>query len=736
MSEKLWLLSKQYWKRRNHENRIAKERQPSTKIWLFYGCTGGRYFLPHSEFEIMAAGYTFYIKRLLSLPPHTSAKKILAFVRTVINSKIEKVKVRTFSQDVNDTEFSAALKNEYNVLGEFTKRPNIFLPPYETDVKHFFEKDADSARAIIYHADRICAHKFDLLGSGEVFLGDKIDWHTDFKVGYKWGPKKFYKDVEIPYGKADIKVPWELSRFQHLTILGQAYRLSNDEKYAAEFVGQITDWIKKNPVKLGPNWVCTMDVAIRAANWLVGWEFFKGSRSISEDFVLVFLKSLLSHGRFIRSHLEYSGSLTSNHYLSDIAGLFFIAAMVPEFKESEEWLSFSKRELETEMKKQVYGDGCDFEASTCYHRLVLELFFYPALLGKRKGTEFSSEYNSRLKNMFEALVYLMKPNGRMPQIGDNDSGRFVKFELPDTEVLDMRYLLPLAALYFNDAQFKILWTREENSDMPDYVFSALWVFGADASREWRDMPSRNAYELKSRAFRYTGWYVMREEGAYMLISNGPNGQDGNGGHAHNDKLSFELSVNGSDVIVDPGSFAYTADPISRNKFRSTISHNTTMLDDKEQNEFYGDLLFFLPDNTKATCKKWHKNDSGIIFEGAHYGYQRLKNRVVHERLIAYSKKEREFVFEDRLSGTGTAELKLFLHFAPGLLPHCFSGTEIRVRNDIVNVAIEFPNILTVFIDDYLYSPSYGMVQKAKRVVLYNKVTLPCNLKWKIDLNVE
>jgi len=44
--------------------------------------------------------------------------------------------------------------------------------------------------------------------------------------------------------------------------------------------------------------------------------------------------------------------------------------------------------------------------------------------------------------------------------------------------------------------------------------------------------------------------------------------------------------------------------------------------------------------------------------------------------------------------------------------------------------------LSVNIDDYLYSPSYGMVQKAKRVVLYNKVTLPCNLKWKIDLNVE
>ena len=59
----------------------------------------------------------------------------------------------------------------------------------------------------------------------------------------------------------DIKVPWELSRFQHFTILGQAYILSKEEKYAQEFVNQVTDWIEHNPVGFGVNWACPMDVA-------------------------------------------------------------------------------------------------------------------------------------------------------------------------------------------------------------------------------------------------------------------------------------------------------------------------------------------------------------------------------------------------------------------------------------------------------------------------------------------
>src|SRR5688572_25935379 len=40
---------------------------------------------------------------------------------------------------------------------------------------------AGDARRIISAADAACAHEVDLLGSGPVALGTRIDWHRDYK---------------------------------------------------------------------------------------------------------------------------------------------------------------------------------------------------------------------------------------------------------------------------------------------------------------------------------------------------------------------------------------------------------------------------------------------------------------------------------------------------------------------------------------------------------------------------
>jgi len=149
----------------------------------------------------------------------------------------------------------------------------------------------DKVQTKITEADLICEHIFDLLGSRPKSLGPKgknyqlIDWHSDFKSGHRWNPKTFYRNICFGHIEGvDVKVPWELSRFQHLNILGQAYILTKNRKYAEEFVNQIRDWIKSNPVAFGVNWKCAVDVAIRAANWLVAQEYFSEEGLISDDF--------------------------------------------------------------------------------------------------------------------------------------------------------------------------------------------------------------------------------------------------------------------------------------------------------------------------------------------------------------------------------------------------------------------------------------------------------------------
>ncbi|MBN1830533.1 MAG: alginate lyase family protein [Deltaproteobacteria bacterium] len=473
-------------------------------------------------------------------------------------------------------------------------------------------------------ATMICQHIFDLLSSGPKELSrpgdgyEPIDWHKDYKSGYRWDQQTLHS--RIPFGDkpgVDIKVPWELSRFQHLTLLGQAYVLTENKAYADEFRNQIDDWIKNNRVGFGVNWASTMDVAIRAANWLVAQEYFYGKPVLSEDFWPSFFLSIYDHGRFIRRHLE-KGPPKANHYLSNIVGLFFIALYCPFFKESDKWRRFCMRELEREIKRQVYDDGCNFEGSTAYHRLALELFFYSDVIAQRCGFHFSSAYSERLKKMFIFSLYCLKPDGRIPQIGDNDNGRFLIFSSRLT--LDHAYLLSLAAIHFQDPNFKL-------KNVP-FDEEAFWVFGKEGHGIWKDLPYREE-ELRSKAFPNAGWYIMRHKNHYCFVSCGPSEHEGKGAHTHNDRLSFELMLNGEDIVVDPGTYVYTPFPEWRNRFRSTSFHNTVQIDRIEQNDISGDL-FEMVQGTKSRKCELTETDNAIVFTGT---LEYHRTNITHKRNI-------------------------------------------------------------------------------------------------------
>ena len=147
-------------------------------------------------------------------------------------------------------------------------------------------------------------HKFDLLGSGwvknsydSVAFGlegykydmnvvapssvsegyEPIDWQKDFKSGFRWSEKKWYKDQRIAHKLgSDIKVPWELARLQHLPQLAIFTMMDPNlkEQNLKEFKNQILDFIRNNPPRMGVNWTCTMDVGIRVANMLVAYDIF------------------------------------------------------------------------------------------------------------------------------------------------------------------------------------------------------------------------------------------------------------------------------------------------------------------------------------------------------------------------------------------------------------------------------------------------------------------------------
>jgi uncharacterized heparinase superfamily protein len=579
---------------------------------------------------------------------------------------------------------------------------------------------------IISDADRIYEGIFSILGSGDKKL-EQIDWHFDFKSGYRWNPKTYYKDIEYPvkgWNGADIKIPWEISRFNYLLCLGEAYWLTGDEKYTERFVSLISDWIDKNPVKQGLNWSSTIEAGIRVANWITGWQFFKDSPLVTGEFMMKFINSLIVHGRFIKSNLEYTQGLTSNHYISNIVGLFYLGLFLPEFNEAKGWLNFSIKELEQEIQKQVYLDGMDFEASTCYHRFVLELFFYPALLARLNGIDFSWDYLSRLKKMLDFVLYALKPDGKMPQIGDNDSGRLHKFEVGERDVLDMRYLLNIGAIFFADPKYKL---RELG-----FSAGVLWIFGARGLGEWRKMPEGSASDLKSRNFSDAGIYIMREGSNYLIISSGPNGQNGNGGHSHNDKLSFEIFIEGEEVFVDPGSYVYTSYPEWRDRFRSTYFHNTLMVDGEEQNRFL--TLFSMIEEAKPKVINWEIEEDFDIFSGEHYGYMRLPDELIHRRTIRFYKNDLRWEFQDEVYNLKNRFLsKHLINWSLILHPQVKIKDPHTLKTKKDNtIKLIFEHRVEIREEDAWYSPEYGVKVPTKKLSWEFLIDKPISFRWIVE----
>jgi hypothetical protein len=525
--------------------------------------------------------------------------------------------------------------------------------------------DAAGRKSVFARADRIRAHEFDLLGSGPTALGAEIDWSRDFKSGRVWPPVHISRFVTVYPDASDVKVPWELSRFQHLPLLAAAHRLSADDRYLDEIGAQLDSWISSNPVEFGPNWGCTMDVAIRAANWIATLAICAEDARDAPWFQRA-LGSLLLHGRFIDSHPEY-GEVRGNHYLSDVAGLLVVSALFAGGEEGRGWLRSAADELEVEMEHQVHPDGADHEASVPYHRLVSELFIcggqvVEALVPDRPREPF----RSRLALMLDLVADYTLPNGLVPQLGDADDGRFLP--LGDYASADFR-------------SHRHLFAQAGNA------------------------PSGSAGK-RTIAYPGGGLYVMRDGDLYVIVRAGDTGLRGRGGHAHNDQLSFELAGFGESLVVDPGAFVYTADPAERNRFRSTSFHSTLQIDGAEQNELDSNYLFSLPDRTRTEVVSW--DPGGRRLRARHHGYSSLPQPATVTRSFTLSGDG--LTIEDEVDSAGPHDLVWTFPLAGG--EPRIESSRCVVEFEGVVLEIEAPEGVRLRLDEGWISPSYGVRRPA------------------------
>lgn len=559
--------------------------------------------------------------------------------------------------------------------------------------KKLFENvvEADSV-SIVASAEQAFNHVFDLLGSGPIEL-DPIDWHTDFLSGHSWPKGLFYKDynVDIDTKKVDGKVPWELSRCHHLLWLGEAYGITGEEKYAEAIVSDIGNWIDENPLMHSVNWTCSMDVAIRAVNWLYALWLISDSTAFTDSFARKVSKSFFQHGFFIKNNLERIIPYSNNHYAADLVGLLYIGAFFNSTNTGKYWFKFATRELFNEVDCQILPSGAHYERSVSYHRLMVELFSSSYYMWKRYSVDVPVSVERKISRMYTFVFNYLKPNGKAPLIEDNDDGRFLPFVKRDFR--DHSYLLDQ-----NSLEIKLI----ANGNNPLY------------------------YELRETSYADVGHWIFRNHNVYAFFTNGGQSRHQSNStivttHTHNDLLSFELALGEDDLIIDPGTYRYVFssvnNPDGRNEFRSTMKHNTIMVDGEEQHELSETQLFVIRKNAVIDADNIYHTLSGLK----------------HKRTLDIS--EDGLIINDYVEKQGSNHtLKSFFHFANDVMLRK-EDREVFFETRSYHGKVSFPlSVMIVNMVKDTVSPSYGKLINSQTVeastVFDDMIQISTIITWK------
>jgi hypothetical protein len=255
------------------------------------------------------------------------------------------------------------------------------------------------------------------------------------------------------------------------------------------------------------------------------------------------------------------------------------------------------------------------------------------LVGLGSADLVTPELAGRVEKAAEFTMGMTKHDGLVAQVGDNDSGRFVKLS-PAEATLDHRsFVAAVAGLtdradlhrFAGPASIETAITRSlaggRRLTPLDARSSAerLTIGGPEALTEaeaWLnsrepgcrlvcliDVPGgRLRQGLLQLGYPDFGAYVFRSNRLFLAIRCGPVGQNGLGGHAHNDQLAIELQVDGEDWLRDPGSYVYTSLPDRRNAYRSVRAHAGPPLESEPASLDVG--LFELGPGTDASCLYW------------------------------------------------------------------------------------------------------------------------------------
>jgi hypothetical protein len=542
--------------------------------------------------------------------------------------------------------------------------------------------DPNARQRLLHAAEEILAGRWHVFGHNFDTAPIDPDWHRDIRTGIRSDPTLYcfavpYRD---PLQVGTIKYVWEPSRLHHVTLLAAAYRLSGDVRFAEHAAVHLRSWWRANPPLRGVHWLSGIEIGMRliAFVWtrrLLGdWPGAAALFERNPDF----LRHLHQHERWL-AMLHSRGSSANNHLIAEAAGLFIAATAFSGTAQQERWAALAAGILEQEAITQTFTDGLNRELAFGYHGYVLGLFLLAAIEGETHGRPFSDDFRHVLTRMADALAANLTadPNGALqaPRQGDGDDA--VALLVDASEAGPWAPLLALASAVLGGCDW---WPK------PAGGFTLANVVAPHAG------PRGDALRPTKRpnAFKQAGVTFLRtnDDSISVRVDHGPHGFLSTAAHGHADALSFELSIGGRPVLIDPGTYCYQGEPEWRRSFRSTLAHNT-LEGHVDQAVQAGPFLW----STQPVS--WVESAEGIddgdkaALVVAHDGYRRLEAKATHFRGFVLDRRTESLEIADWIETAAPVPVRLAFHFHPAV-EVSLEGSRARLRWPEGQAVIDLP----------------------------------------------
>jgi uncharacterized heparinase superfamily protein len=221
-------------------------------------------------------------------------------------------------------------------------------------------------------------------------------------------------------------------------------------------------------------------------------------------------------------------------------------------------------------------------------------------------------------------------------------------------------------------------------------------------------PPSGPANWKSRLFPDAGIAVMTCGATHAIVDAGPFGAL-HSGHSHSDTLSIVVSSGDEEILIDPGTYTYTADRQMRDWFRSSAAHNTIRIDGRDQAVMAGPFRW--TDQPEVTILDWQTNSERDILQ-AECRY----SGFTHRRRVEFQKPG-IFLITDRVSGPpGEHDIEQFWHLG-----------SLAARSRII-----LPP--DAELTQRWRSTTFGEKHLSPMLRVHRRVTLPWRLETLIDLS--